>query len=60
MIYPRAAFFFMLACPRCGNELDKKYFDGGYWMASRDPVWTCGPCNTFYRTKELKKVMCHA
>lgn len=50
----------MFACPKCGNELNKKYFDGGYWMASRDPVWTCGQCNIFYRTKELKKVMCSA
>ena len=48
----------MFACPKCGNELDEKYFDGGYWMASRDPVWTCSPCNMFYRTKELKKVTC--
>lgn len=60
MIYAHTAFFSMFACPRCGNELEKKYFDGGYWMASRDPVWICSPCNTFYRTKELKKVMCHA
>ena len=42
-------------CPRCGGMLDMKYFDGGYWVASKEPVWTCSPCNIFYRTKELKK-----
>lgn len=45
------------ACPKCGSTLQMKYFDGGYWVASKDPVWTCSPCNTFYLTKELKKRM---
>jgi hypothetical protein len=48
------------ACPKCGSDLQMKYFDGGYWLASRDPVWTCGPCNTFYRAKEIKKSLCCA
>jgi len=48
------------AYPKCGGELNEKYFDGGYWLAGREPVWTCGPCNVFYRTKELNKVLCRS
>ncbi|AIF82640.1 hypothetical protein NTE_00559 [Candidatus Nitrososphaera evergladensis SR1] len=47
-----------LTCPKCCTVLNMKYFDGGYWVASKDPVWTCSSCNTFYRAKELKKSLC--
>jgi hypothetical protein len=56
-IFPRP-FLVVFSCPKCGNALDKKYFDGDYWLASREPVWTCGACNNFYRAKELKKNLC--
>jgi hypothetical protein len=48
----------MFSCPKCGNALDKKYFDDGYWLASREPSWSCGTCNNFFRAKELKKNLC--
>jgi hypothetical protein len=57
-ISPRP-FLVVFICPKCGNALDKKYFDADYWLASRDPVWTCRECNNFYRAKELKKNLCY-
>jgi hypothetical protein len=38
----------------------EKRFDIQHWLADKNPVWTCGPCNTYYNLKELKKLLWHA
>ncbi|MEP0825180.1 MAG: hypothetical protein HRF40_06820 [Nitrososphaera sp.] len=49
----------LFACPQCGNMMAKKHFDSQYWIADKNPVWTCSSCNIYYRLKELKKRLWH-